>query len=430
MTTPDAGGDGGAVGRSVARFRVAIGLATLAMLGLSWPLWVDTADFPRVPFVAGLPAPTGRASWLAFVLLLVAVGLATAGIRWRAMLGLSVALLVGLILGDQHRFQPWVYQYAMAALALATVSGARALGLARLFLVALYFHSALSKLDVSFVREMGRLFLDTALGPAVRAWPEGARTALILLMPAAEGAIALGLCFRRTRRAALAGAIGMHATLLGILGVWGLRHSPIVQLWNVALIVEDVTLFGAIPPAMAGESGGDTRLAPLTTWAFVLAATLPFGERLGLIDAWPAFALYASHTERTEVYLNPRAIDHLPESVRRHWGGTESPDPWGRLDLTGWSREVRGVPVYPAGRACNGLAEALAARYGAPDGVRVVQWGRADARTGRRTHAEATGREAIRRLGDRYRLNAHPARDSAWGMQPDRWNGRARPLGP
>ena len=429
MTAPAVEDDPAAVDRAVARFRVALGLATLAMLGASWPLWVDTTDFPRVPFVAGWPELPGWASWAAFGLLLAAVALATIGVRWRSMLGLSVVVLVGLFLDDQHRFQPWAYQYAMAALALATTAGARALGLARLFLVALYFHSALSKQDESFVREMGRLFLDTIVGPVGQTWPEGLRTGLILLMPAAEAAIALGLCFRPTRRAALVGAIGMHATLLWVLGAWGLKHSLIVQLWNLALIAEDILLFGAIPLAPTGPDDGGTSLAPLTTWAFVLAAVAPFGERWGLIDAWPAFALYASHVERTEVDLTPEAVECLPGAVRRHWDDKALKE-WGRLDLTGWSLEVRGVPVYPAGRACNGLAEALAARAAVPGGVRVVQWGRADRWSGRRPRAEAVGREAIRRLGDRYRLNAHPARWSARGMQREGRIDRAPAPGP
>src|SRR5262249_2109002 len=159
-------------------------------------------------------------------------------------------------------------------------------------------------------------------------------------------------------------------------------------LWNVALIVEDVILFGRALPAPAGPSAGDSRLSPATTWLFILAAILPFGERWGLIDAWPAFALYASHTERTEVHLGPQAIRGAPESVRRHALSDPERSPGaGELDLTGWSREVRGVPVYPAGRACVGLAEALAVRYGAADSVRVVQWGRAGRWTGHRNRA-------------------------------------------
>ena len=55
----------------------------------------------------------------------------------------------------------------------------------------------------------------------------------------------------------------------------------------------------------------------------------------------------------------------------------------------------------------------LAARYGGRLLIRVIQWGRADRWTGERTSVECLGLDAVRRQGDRYRLNAHPARPAA-----------------
>jgi hypothetical protein len=148
----------------------------------------------------------------------------------------------------------------------------------------------------------------------------------------------------------------------------------------------------------------------LARGAFLVGVVLPLGERSGYCDAWPAHALYASHVERTDVFLHEDELSTYPPEVVRHVRAT-GPGPWRRLDLTGWSRSVRGVPVNPQARACNGLAEALAARYGDHHLIRVVQWGRADRWTGRRTQVALMGFEEIRRQGDRYRLNAHPARD-------------------
>src|SRR5262249_30761649 len=118
--------------------------------------------------------------------------------------------------------------------------------------------------------------------------------------------------------------------------------------------------------------------------------------------------LYASHVERTEVLFHEDEVESYPVEVRRHVGASGM-GPWRRLDLTGWSRAACGVPMYPQARACNGLAEALAARYGDRRLIRVVRWGRADRWTGARTRVDLLGLEAIRRQGDRYRLNAHPA---------------------
>jgi hypothetical protein len=399
----------GPTDRTATRFRVVIGTATMLMLALSWPLWVGAGDFPRIPFVEGLRDWPGGLSWGAFGLVLGTMALATAGIATRPAFGGVILTLLVLILHDQHRSQPWVYQFLMAALAWATVPASRALGLTRLFIVALYFHSGLSKLDVSFVRELGRVFLESAARPfglEPTGWPEWVRTAAILAMPAWEIVVAVGLCIRKTRRLALVGAIALHAALLGVLGPWGLGHSTIVLVWNAALIVEDLILFG--PELVATAPEPPRRLEPWTRAAFLLAAVLPFGERAGLFDSWPSFALYASHVERTEVLFHIDDLAEVPESIRRHVrpGGERGGQ---RLDLTAWSRAERGVPVYPQGRANNGVAEALAVQYRGAFGVQVVQWGRADWLSGARSRDEALGPEAISRLGRRYRLNAHPA---------------------
>jgi hypothetical protein len=321
-----------------------------------------------------------------------------------------------LVLEDQDRFQPWVYQFVMFGVALATLPAGRALGLARLWTVALYFHSALSKLDVSFCREMGPALLGAGLRPIgldPRGWPPAWRSTAALAMPAWEMAVAVGLVVRRTRPWALVGAVVQHGALIAILGPFGLGHSPNVLIWNAALIVEDLILFR--PGAWAeGVVEPDSRLGPLVRGAFALAAVLPFGERLGLWDSWPSFALYASHTERVEVFARRDEVADWPSGARPHLRPLGDGS-WVRLDLTDWSRAVRGVPLYPQARACLGLAEALAGRTSTGRSPRVVVWGRADRWTGRRDRDEAEGLDAIRRLGNRYRyrLNAHPARAKA-----------------
>jgi hypothetical protein len=400
--------------RALARLRAVMGLATLIMLGLSWPLWVEGREIPRVPFVAGLPEAPSAISGFIFGSVVVAVLIGAVGLGGRWVWAGAVVLLAGLVAQDQHRFQPWVYQFGLTGLALATRSRSGALGCARLFLVALYFHSGLSKLDVSFTHGMGALFLRTAahgFGLDPSRWPSSLRWGLILAMPVWELAVAMGLCFQRTRRVALGGAIILHLTLIAILGPGGLQHSGIVLLWNAALIIEDVVLFWPEPVPVIESSSDETPLAPLTRWVFAMMALLPFGERWGLWDSWPSFALYASHTERTEVFAHRDDLAAWPTSARHALHAAEGP--WLRLDLTAWSRLVRGVPVYPQARACLGLAEALAARTEGGRSPRVVVWGRADRWTGRRERWEGSGLAAIRRLGDRYRLNAHPARGGA-----------------
>jgi hypothetical protein len=194
------------------------------------------------------------------------------------------------------------------------------------------------------------------------------------------------------------------------------------------MMVEVAILFGSTWSSSEETSsmGTETRphLGNLARLLFGLAVLLPLGERWGWFDTWPGHALYASHAERTEVFLHDEQWDELAPDLRAYLRAP-GPDAWRRFDLTAWSRAVRGVPVYPQGRACNGLAESIAARYGGRLLIKVVQWGRADLWTGRRSRVECLGLEAIRRHGDGYRLNSHPAgsiarRPVRLGVEPNR----------
>ena len=348
------------------------------MVGLSWPLWVDSTDFPRVPFLRGWPAFPAWVSWLTLVGILATLGLASIGRQWRVMFGISLPLLAFAILGDQNRFQPWAYQFLIVGPALAFMQKGRALRMARWSIFALYNYSGISKLDASFCREMGPTFLSAMLGPIgidPSAWPDSGRVSACLAMPAFEIAVAWLLVFDRSRRIGLIGAVAQHLALVFVLGPWNLGHSTIVLVWNLALILEDVILFGVttIPTDLEPE----TFAGRLVKRAFWVAMIVPGGERLGLSDAWPGHALYASHVERSDVFIHEDDVDRYPEVIRRRLGPA-GVEPWRRLDLTGWSRDIRGTPIYPSGRVGNALAEFLEVRYAGLEPIRLIQWGRAD----------------------------------------------------
>ncbi|GAC1474801.1 MAG: hypothetical protein NVSMB9_25870 [Isosphaeraceae bacterium] len=382
------------------------------MLLLSWPLWVARDGFPQVPFVRAAVSRSVPGSWFVFLGLVASVVLTGLARAWRPWYAVSLGFFLLLILQDQHRFQPWMYQYACLCLFLAVLPRVQGLRYARWWLIALYVHSGLSKLDVSFCEELGPVFLRAALAPFgfdPGRWPGTWRNVAVLAMPATEIVVALLLAIPRTRQLGRLGAVLFHALLLGILGPAGLGHSTIVLIWNGALMVEVWLAFRPDlidPPAqaLAPRGGIPGFLVRLGFWVGVL---MPLAERSGFWDVWPSHALYASHVERITVWLHDSELDLYPGEVRRHVLAAGD-GPWRLLDLVGWSREARGTPVYPQNRACLGLAEALAARYGGRF-VRVVAWGPADRWNGQRPRAEAVGPDAIRRLGNVYWLNARPA---------------------
>ncbi len=395
------------------RFRAVLGLSTALMIGLSYPLWIDLpgSTFPRVPFVARMPMAPSWLTFARFSATLLALISASVGYRTRWSLGVALTMLAWSVAEDQFRLQPWVYQFLLMGFVLANAPSERALGLCRVVIVALYFHSGLSKLDRSFEEESGRQFLGSAvslLGGDLRRWSGSIVSPAVRLMPAWEISVAVGLVFRTTRRLALVGAVLQHLALIAILGPWGLRHSTIVLVWNAAMIAEVVVLFRS--PVFLPPGDRPSRLAGLVV---ALAVLLPSFERFGLWDTWPSFGLYASHNERASVYVDvPEALEGAPpfSEIAAYLG---PPTEWGTrrwLDLARWSLTERGVPLYPQGRALNGVAEVVASRYEGIGPVLLRQIRRADPRTGRRREVDLVGLDAIRRHGDSYWLNAHPAR--------------------
>jgi hypothetical protein len=408
--------------RVVDRIRRAVAVATAVMVVLSWPLWTGGGEVPRVPFAPIVARLGPWADTVAAVVMLGGIGGTACAGRWRPWFGVGLGALAWLVAGDQHRFQPWAYQFAMTGLFAATRPSPLGLRLARWWFVALYAHSALSKLDVSFVDGLGLLFLRTALAPAgldPAAWPATWRVVGVLALPAGEMAVATALAVWPDRRVGRIGAAALHLALLGILGPFGLGHSTIVLAWNVAMLAEVWIAFAGPPGPSPWAIARPASVVVLGL--FAAGIVLPFGERWGVFDIWPSHALYASHVERLDVYLHDSERDAWPAELRLHLD-TEGEAPWRRVNLTDWSRALRGTPVYPQNRATLGLAEALAARYRVRL-VRVVAFGPAERWTGRRDRVEAVGRDAIRTLGSRSWLNAHPVLIPATGTVAGRPDG-------
>ncbi len=387
-------------------FRAILIVSTAIMIGISWPLWVEGGLFPRVPFIGGMRRPDLLWSWVRLIALLATMA---AGILDRRWLAASLVLLGWMILEDQSRLQPWAYQFLLMSLALVACPSAQAMGLCRLFLIALYFHSGLSKLNGSFVREMGSTFMVMAarhLGLHLQVLSTSTRDLLTLAMPAWEILAAIGLVDRRTRTWAMAGAIVQHLALLVLLGPWGMDHSANVLIWNMAMIPEVFLLFRRRKAAEVGaSSGGYPPAASATRVVFILAAILPFGEPFGFWDSWPSFSLYSSRTAQLFYRVYDADYGAYPEALKRHFF-TGRIDHW--LELNDWSLAERRVPVYPQARTLNGIAEGLASRYGGPNSPTVYLRAPAGRRNGLIRRVELIGVDSIRRHGDSYRLNAHP----------------------
>jgi hypothetical protein len=281
--------------RAVRRLMWVVSIGLAALIAATFPLWTPDHHWPQVPWFAAARHLPFWWDWLSLGVLAAGTCLQfdrkarcaaiAAGIQ---ATGLAAALVV-----DQHRLQPWAYQYLLVFGILALAPNERGMRCVRWLVISIYVHSALSKLDAAYLESNGRQLLEALLhsiGIPLRGWNQGRPVLACLAFPIGELAIAAALAVRPTRRIGLLGSSLMHALLIWTLGPFGLRHEPGVLIWNAVFILQNAILFHRSPaadsaaPAMPGMSVRD-RFAQLIAAA---AVALPFLEPLGCWDHWPS----------------------------------------------------------------------------------------------------------------------------------------------
>jgi hypothetical protein len=415
-----------------ALLRRALALAALLLIAATWRLWTPEHAFPQVPLVSLARHVPSWCDWVGAAAMIAGLALAllAPGSGRVASAGLFVyaAATSALVLLDQMRLQAWAYQFVLMALLLALADRRTAFALLRLFIASFYFHSALSKLDHAFLHTLGQQFaaaLAGAMGASLDGWSDGARMAAAAVFPAGELAVALGLCFPRTRLPALIGALVLHVLLLVILGPAGLDHKPGVLIWNAYFIVQDVLLFAGSRLAVDGKlpegaSGASERLAAdgsaarrrgnlvaaVLAWAAVL---LPFLAPTAWFDLWPSWGLYAPSAERVMLLVHRRERDFMPDEWRAFVEESADPaDPWLRVRLDRMALDRLGAPLYPQNRCQLGVAEAMIARYAPGQRFRVLRFELAERFTSKRQSDVLESLPQLTAAGGEYFLNTRP----------------------
>ena len=421
----------------------------LVLVAATERLWFPRGDFPRVPLVAWAMGRTIAWDWAIGVCLVGAAGLLLAGpTRVRRSAAATLAVALGLsFLFDQHRLQPWAYQSALVATAVACWDRREARRWLIVLAASIYLYSASGKIDYQFAHTVGREFLETAaqpLGGLPAGWDAADTAPLTLLFPTVELLIGIGWLIPPLRRPAGWAAIGMHGTLLGLLGPWGLGHSAGVLVWNAALVgqaywlaIRPDPMGGTYPPAgssmspaessmktpaspgqrpdagsptgpQAAASTGRRKTDRVLAWSarglFLAALLLPLVERRGHWDHWPSWALYSPHNSRVTLQIHQSAAPRLPAGAIAALAPDRDGDGWRRMDLGAWSLSERGVPIYPQTRYQLAVAVALAETAGLRREIRAVVRGVSDRRTGRRPGTPLPSADSMRQALGRYLL--------------------------
>jgi len=400
-------------------------LALLAIqVAITLPLWGVAHDYPLIPLFGLL---TAAPAWTEYVVsffgILAAGGIITGILRGQdklrrsGWLGLAICLLLMFEL-DQHRLQVWAWQTVLMSVCFAGLRERDSLRWLRLLTIAIYFYSAVSKVDLDFLQSYGQTLLNGLFdllpgANGLALMPPSRKMLLAGLFPVGELLVAGLLCFRRVRYYGWVGSLLLHLGLIATLGPWGLNHHPPVLIWNFFFLFQNTLLFtgpDALLTAPAEQEPLPTlRSERLAKATLLLALLFPVSEWFNRGDVWPSWGLYAARGARVRLYLETETARQLPDNVQPFIrGGGE----YRHLDLHRWSFERFTAPSYPQDRYQFAVAVAILNRL-APDAKFILTHeSTANRWTGKRKMTELTSREELQTFADRFALNLHPRLES------------------
>jgi hypothetical protein len=409
-----------------------VAAAGLVLIAATWPLWIPTHDFPRVPFVSALRRMPDSVEWTLFVAMLGSLFTLAArgGGSWPGKIAAFVFVIAAglLVLADQHRLQPWLYEFLLLTVILAALPAREAVGWGRMLVVSIYVYSALSKLDWTFIQSGGGQVvagLFTFLRVPDTAFSPTSRSLLAAALPGGELLVAMGLLGPRSRQIALWASIGMHGLLMAALGPWGAQQRAGVLLWNVYFALQNIVLFGRLRtrdvPHETSEFSSATLAWPVRFPRRIVRTLLlgvlvfPLTEPFGICDVWPAWAIYAAAPERLRVYVDEAQRNALQKALRTYVGTPRFQDGWCLVRIDRWSLDATGTPLYPQNRYRLGIAMAVAQAADLDESLHLEIDGPADRWTGRRTSRTLTGRAQLVPELRRFWLNGFPQVETQTG---------------
>lgn len=365
IDSPDMVSDGDPVVANLTRL---LSVGVLALVSVTWKLWTPQSNFPQVPLIRVACACPGWVDWICLSLLLAASAiLLIVRRRGRASRLACVVIataLAGFFVLNQHRLQPWAWQFFLLSALLALADDVTSRRGWMWLTVSIYFWSAISKFDFTFFHEQGPVLIEAlkhAVGihQAPTRWTNTLDVWAAASLAMGELSVAILLIPCRTRRFGVLLALVMHGALLVALGPLGLKHSGGVLVWNLFFAVQTWLLFWPNTPRRGVSEAGLLAIQltrtghrfrnGLATGLILVAVVLPVLEPVGGCDTWLAWAVYSARAGQSEILCE--TDEPLPttrvefDSVVRTIDGQSAV--FSHARIAAWSLRELGVPVYP-----------------------------------------------------------------------------------
>lgn len=306
--------------RLIAFTRV-LAVSVLCCLAFSWKLWVARPHYPLVPLFEFVPSFTHPFDY-ALLGLLVALLL---GIVVRPQSRVLIALVMGafgiLFLQDQSRLWPSFYQFFLLFMLLVSFrrpGGAageeRILTGLRFVAAMVYFWGGVQKLNPYFFYEEFPWFVE----PVVQFLPfETSLLPTVAVLAALfEVLIGIGLLTRRLRHLALAGAMLMHVLIFFSIGPLRDNWNNSSWMWGLTVAVLTWTLFWQAPTFCIKTMFAAPRFQNTSQWfVLLLIGILPVLNNFNRWDSALSFNVYSGNVDYAEIHMPQQVVARLPEQI-------------------------------------------------------------------------------------------------------------------
>ncbi len=273
-------------------------VAWVAVEVISWKLWLPAHSFPVVPFLA-LPTFVHIALFVSFFILSILLFIKPTN-RY-LLLGLLVTEMISM-LGDELRWQPWLYQFLFIVFSIVINSKKPRLVINSIIfiLASTYFFSGLQKINKDFLQNVWlRQILVHFLHFSNAVYSSRLVRYSGLIVPAVEITAGVLLLLPRQHKLFLLFPIGMHLFVLLFLGPLGIQYNPIVLPWNAAMAIFIYLMF------IRGNAVFSYRDL-FTGWNKVIAffwLVMPVVGMLGYWDKFFSSSVYSGISHNMKIYL-------------------------------------------------------------------------------------------------------------------------------
>ncbi len=359
-------------------------VASLLLMASTWRLWLGTDQFPQIPLLGVF---VGSSRWIDYLALAVCIGasllmIGTLGklalekstytasqipsrLRMSALIW-AVAMLI-LFFTNQHRLQPWAWQFFVFAILTAICTSKKTvLAAGRAVIVSIYLWSAIGKFDYQFLNGLGRQFASAIadmVGTSIAA--EDISPWAVGLLPLGELLVGALLIYSATRKSGVIAAIALHLGLVAILGPWGMGHHAGVVIWNLIFAIITALLFWPHQNEADCKNAKLQHATPLLQHVIAVSFTalviiLPIYSGY---DHWLAWGLYSPNNRRCTMKLvavakqdvDPALQPYLVQDESNFFGGVDVL----KVDLGRMSLNLLDTPIYPEARMQLGVVKWL-----------------------------------------------------------------------